>query len=74
MKKTLFASAAKGMIFLTGCSKDDSHDHFIINFPVVTPLDDLNDDWHIVKITDSVIELKDESGSGGNEYLTFKNK
>ncbi|HRZ41166.1 MAG TPA: hypothetical protein P5228_00515 [Bacteroidales bacterium] len=53
-------------------TSDDSHDHFIINFPVVTPLDDLNDDWHVVKITDSVIELKDESGSGGTEYLTFK--
>lgn len=55
-------------------TSDDSHDHFIINFPVVSPLDDLNDDWHVVQITDSQIELKDESGSGGTEYLTLKKK
>jgi hypothetical protein len=55
-------------------NSDDSHDHFIITLPDKEPLDDLIDDWHVISITDKVIELKDESGSGGIEYLTFKIK
>lgn len=48
-----------------------SHDHFIINLPDKDPFDELNDDWEVIRITDSIIELKDISGSGGIEYLTF---
>jgi hypothetical protein len=55
-------------------TSDDSHDHFIITLPDKDPLDELNDDWHVISITNKVIELKDESGSGGIEYLTFKIK
>lgn len=52
-------------------TSDDSHDHFVISLPDKDPFDELNDDWEIIKITDSKIELKDVSGSGGTEYLTF---
>jgi len=55
-------------------NSDDSHDHFIITLPDKEPLDELIDDWHVITITDKVIELKYESGSGGIEYLTFKIK
>jgi hypothetical protein len=53
-------------------TSDDSHDHFVISLPATEPLEDLNDDWEVIKITNAEIALKDVSGSGGTEYLTFK--
>lgn len=55
-------------------NSDDSYDHFIIAITAPEPLDDLVDDWHVVNLSDDLIELKDESGSGGIEYLTFRKK
>ena len=52
-------------------TSSSSHDHFIITLPDKDPFDELNDDWEVIRITDSIIELKDISGSGGTEYLTF---
>lgn len=53
-------------------TSDDSHDHFIISFPATEPFEDLTDDWEVIQITKDEISLKDVSGSGGTEYLTFK--
>lgn len=58
-------------------SNDDSSTDFdfIISLPVVDKLDDLNDDWDVLKQEDALIELKDVSGgNGGTDYLTFVKK
>ena len=36
------------------------------------PLDELNDDWDVVSISDTQIELQDVSGGGGTDTLTLQ--
>jgi hypothetical protein len=56
-------------------SNDDSMDdlHFIIDFATPDLFEELSDDWEIMEITDTKIELIDVSGGGGGtDYLTFE--
>ena len=54
-----------------GIQKSSDHNEFVINLGFAEPLEELNDDWHIVSLSEQIINLKDESGSGGTEMLTF---
>ncbi len=61
----------------SGDDDDDStdDDDFNIFFPVpdTNDFEDLNDDWDIVSISDTKIELIDVSGgNGGTDLLTFE--
>jgi hypothetical protein len=49
---------------------DDSSTKLNILFSQ-TPLDELNDDWNIITISESTIELQDISGDGEIDYLKF---
>lgn len=49
--------------------KDDGHIEFNLNMP--SPLEDLTDDWEVVRNTSNKLELKDISGNGSVDYLTF---
>ncbi len=50
---------------------DDDHTELNILFSQ-SPLDELNDDWHVISSDNSKIELEDVSGgNGGVDYLTF---
>ncbi len=56
-------------------SNDDSNDDVDFNIVFTTPAEfmDLSDDWDVINITDSKIELIDVSGgNGGTDYLTFE--
>jgi hypothetical protein len=56
-------------------SSDDSPDDldFNILFNLTNDFEDLNDDWDILSITPSKIELVDVSGgNGGTDFLTFE--
>lgn len=56
-----------------GSSSDD--DDFNIFFPVPesNKFDDLIDDWDIISVSNTKIELTDVSGgNGGTDYLTFE--
>ncbi len=50
--------------------KDDDHVDFILTLPV--PLDDLSDDWEVLSNTSTKLELKDVSGDGSIDLLTFE--
>jgi hypothetical protein len=59
---------------VTSSSSSSSSDDFNIMFavPQSSDFDDLNDDWDIVSVTDTMIELTDVSGgNGGTDFLTF---
>jgi hypothetical protein len=44
----------------------------VLQFSEQTPFDEINDDWDIVSVSNSKIELSDISGGNGDmEYLTF---
>lgn len=49
--------------------KDDGHVEFNLTLPI--PLDDLSDDWEVVSNSSTKLELKDVSGDGSVDYLTF---
>lgn len=56
-------------------SNDDSNDDVDFNIVFTTPAEFivLSDDWDVINITDSKIELIDVSGgNGGTDYLTFE--
>jgi hypothetical protein len=56
-------------------SSDDSPDDmdFNILFNLTNDFEDLNDDWDILSVTSSKIELVDVSGgNGGTDFLTFE--
>lgn len=53
-----------------GTSKDDDHKDF--NLSLQVPLDELSDDWEVLSNTSDKIELKDISGDGSVELLTFQ--
>jgi len=75
-------TAANGVNTYTGTwsvtdsnSNDDSFDdlHFNIAFATPALFEELSDDWEIVEVTDTKIELIDVSGGGGGtDYLTFE--
>ena len=54
-------------------SDDDNpkHTELIVSFPVAGNFDELNDDWHVISISDFEIELEDVSGDGSVDKLTF---
>ena len=49
-----------------------SSEELVLQFSEQTPFDEINDDWDIVSVTNSQIELSDISGGDGDvELLTF---
>lgn len=49
-----------------------SEEELVLQFGQMTPFDRLNDDWEIVSVTNSKVELSDISGGNGDlELLTF---
>jgi hypothetical protein len=52
--------------------KDDSHTEIVISFPLA-PLNELNEDWHVLKQSSTSIEMEHISGgNGGTDQLTFQ--
>lgn len=52
---------------------DDSQKKLIIDFGINVPLDELNDDWHIISETTTKVQLEDVSGGSGEiDLLTFE--
>ncbi len=43
-----------------------------LNFGNGTPLDELADDWDVLEVTQDIIRLKDVSGDGSEDFLTFE--
>ncbi|MBT8275784.1 MAG: hypothetical protein KJO39_06565 [Bacteroidia bacterium] len=41
-------------------------------FGTTDPFDELDDDWDILEATNEIIRLRDESGDGSVDYLTFE--
>jgi hypothetical protein len=41
-------------------------------FGTSTPFDELGDDWDILEATNDIIRLRDQSGDGSIDYLTFE--
>lgn len=68
-------TATNGSNTVTGTytdGSDNSTPKFIIHMNSGTePFDELDDDWHVIEKTNTLIKLKEESGSGGTEYLNF---
>ena len=55
-----------------GSIQDDSKLKLVLLFGAI-PFDDLNDDWHVIQQSSSIIKLEDVSGGGsGTDYLTFE--
>ena len=55
-------------------SSDDSDnsEELVLQFSETTPFDEINDDWNIVSVTNSQIQLSEVSGGNGEiELLTF---
>lgn len=52
--------------------KDSDHVEFVLGLGDIDPLGELTDDWHIENHSDTKLELKDESGDGSIELLTFQ--
>lgn len=52
---------------------DDSTTKLYLNFGTASPFDELNEDWEILSISDTKIELRHISGgNGGTDLLTFE--
>lgn len=75
-------TASKGFINVTGrwsISDDNSSDdtlddlHFNILFVTSSFIDEIDNDWNILEVSDTKIKLKDSDGLNGNiDYLTFE--
>lgn len=74
-------TAANGTVTMNGTwsssdsnSNDDSSNetHFNLYFEALNNFDELADDWHVVSLSSSKIELEDESGDGSIDLLTFE--
>jgi hypothetical protein len=53
-------------------NSSSSSEELVLQFSEQTPFDEINDDWDIVSVTNSQIELSDISGGDGDvELLTF---
>lgn len=56
-----------------GSSSSMDDDHFVLFFASPPDFEDLSDDWTIVSLSNSKIELTDVSGgNGGTDFLTFE--
>lgn len=56
-----------------GSSSSSDDDHFVLLFASPPEFADLSDDWSIVSVNNTKIELIDVSGgNGGTDYLTFE--
>jgi hypothetical protein len=52
---------------------DDSTIKLVLNFGTTVVFSELNDDWHVIQQSSSMIKLQDISGgNGGTDYLTFE--
>ena len=51
---------------------DSGEEKFDLNFGTTDPLDELEEDWIILEATQDIIRLKDVSGDGSVDYLTFE--
>lgn len=51
---------------------DDGSLELELDFGVESPLDELGDDWNVLEFGEDVIRLKDISGDGSEEFLTFE--
>jgi hypothetical protein len=52
---------------------DDSKLKLYLDFGIVNPFQELNDDWHVTQQSSTIITLEDVSGGGGGtDYLTFE--
>ncbi|MDC8001284.1 hypothetical protein POV26_09555 [Aequorivita todarodis] len=53
-------------------NSSNSGEELVLQFSETTPFDEINDDWDIVSVSNSKVELKDVSGGNGDtELLTF---
>ncbi len=53
-------------------NSSSSSEELVLQFSETTPFDEINDDWNIVSVSSSKIELSDISGGDGDiELLTF---
>ena len=68
-------TATNGTNTVTGTyseGTDDGVSKFNIHINSGTgPFDELDDDWDVIEKSATLIKLKEESGSGGTEYLNF---
>ena len=51
---------------------DETELELSLNFGVTTPLDELAEDWDVLEVTNEIIRLKDRSGDGSTDFLTFE--
>lgn len=69
------ATAVKNSVSKTGSwtsFMDDGKVKFLINFGGLPPLDEISDDWDVVKLTGNKIMLEDTSSDGSEDFLTFE--
>ncbi|MGW9685954.1 hypothetical protein [Flagellimonas sp. 2504JD1-5] len=51
---------------------ENGDNKFVLDFGAVTPLDEFNDDWDVISVSDTQLELRDVSGgSGATDTLIF---
>ncbi|WP_222983408.1 hypothetical protein [Flagellimonas meishanensis] len=46
-------------------SVQNGDNKFVLDFGAAMPLDEFNDDWDVISVTDTQLELRDVSGGGG---------
>ncbi len=51
---------------------DETDLELSINFGVDSPLDELAEDWDVIEFNENLIRLRDESGDGSEDFLTFE--
>ena len=52
-------------------SGDETELELNLNFGTTIPLDELAEDWDVLEVTNDIIRLKDISGDGTTDFLTF---
>lgn len=69
------ATAVKNSITTNGTWSsftDSSRVKFVLNFGSTAPLDELSEDWKVISLTLTKIELEDTSSDGSRDLLTFE--
>jgi len=51
---------------------DETELELNLNFGINAPLDELAENWDVLEVTNEVIRLKDRSGDGSTDFLTFE--
>lgn len=68
--------ATKGTVAVSGMWEllwASNSEKLVLDFAVIEPFDELNDDWDILEVTESKIVLEDVSGGNGEiDYLTLE--